>query len=140
MTENIHKFFTAVNRQQARPSANPAPQESPKKGPVKRKAQSLTESAPKNPRQYVQRGDKPPSLRTLEAWSAGRPWLRCDAVIGLHCAICFQNRDNVAVRGQGTALNTLSTGTKRYMFDTVKNHKSRRFHQAAVALDTAADV
>ena len=86
MTENIHQFFTAVNRQQARPSANRAQQEPPKKGPVKRKAKSLTNSAPKKPPQYVQRGDKPPSSLTLEAWSAGWPWLRCDAVIGLHCA------------------------------------------------------
>jgi len=31
MTENVHKFFTAVNHQQACPSTNPAPQEPPKK-------------------------------------------------------------------------------------------------------------
>ena len=104
MTDIIHKFFNVLNRQKACPPAKPAPQEPPKKGPVKRKAQSLPETGPKKPREYVQRGGKPPSSRTLEAWSAGRPWLRCDAVIGRHCATCFQHRDNVDVRGQGNGV------------------------------------
>ena len=90
MVENIHKFFTALNRKKARPPARPAPRKRSKKGPVER--HHLSQSLPlRSPNKMCSGATPPPPFPHLKVGVQGR--LGCNVIqwLGLHCAIRFQH-------------------------------------------------
>ena len=80
------------------------------------------------------RGLNPPTKKVWETWCKDRPWLRRTEQLGMFCTTCVEHQTNPSVAGSGNAPNALDRGTKRYMFDTVRNHSKSHYHLHAESL------